>query len=324
LAPILCVGLLIMGLAFVSIAASASENMARILIVPFDIHAEKDQSFLKPAVMDMLYTRLSAEGRTIHVEKMGDRTDPVSAADAISMGQQRNVDYVLFGSITILGARISTDARLVGIAQEKSSLTFNEVGQDQGDIITHIEHLTTRINQTIFGVTKTVEPSPAPKQGSDNVYIHPEKLVIPDITPKAPLPPALPSPAMVIESQADKSEVSLAYWKSDNFSETIQGLSIADIDGDGFNETIFIGGKNIHVYRYQGDRFQEIRKFSHGSFSRLIRVDTADSNQNGKTEIFLTDYISSQQRLKSLVLEWNGQDFDIIAERVGWKRQPFG
>jgi hypothetical protein len=32
----------------------------------------------------------------------------------------------------------------------------------------------------------------------------------------------------------------------------------------------------------------------------------------------VTDYTTSQQRLKSMVLEWNGQDFDIIAEWVGW------
>ena len=32
----------------------------------------------------------------------------------------------------------------------------------------------------------------------------------------------------------------------------------------------------------------------------------------------MTDYISSNQRLKSIVLEWNGQDFAVIDEQTNW------
>ena len=106
------------------------------------------------------------------------------------MGQQQNVDYVLFGSITMLGTMISTDAQLVGVALEKPLLTFNEVGQDQGDIIAHMEHLTTRINETVFGVAKGVVLSPASDPAADDIHTHPEKLVIPGITPETPPAPA--------------------------------------------------------------------------------------------------------------------------------------
>jgi len=47
-------------------------------------------------------------------------------------------------------------------------------------------------------------------------------------------------------------------------------------------------------------------------------VDTADINQNGTPEIFVTDYISSNQRLKSIVLEWNGENFAVIDELPNW------
>ena len=318
LKSILCIGLLLMGSALVATVTASAETLSRILIIPFDIHAEKDQSFLKPAIMDMLYTRLSAENRTVFVEKIAARREPVSAENAISMGLQRNVDYVIIGSITILGTRISTDARFVGVDRKKPLLTFNEVGRNQGDIITHIDHLTTQINESIFGVPKSFETPPAADQGTDDIYIHPEKLLIPGIQPKIPPLPTPSAPAVVIVPQPDKGDVSLSYWKSKIFSVEIQGMSIADVDGDKANETVFIEGKQVHVYQYLGSQLQEIKTFSHGSFNQLIHVDTADINQNGKTEIFLTDYISSQQRLKSVVLEWNGQDFDIITELANW------
>jgi hypothetical protein len=47
-------------------------------------------------------------------------------------------------------------------------------------------------------------------------------------------------------------------------------------------------------------------------------VDTADINQNGIPEIFVTDFISSNQRLKSIALEWNGQEFAVIDEMPNW------
>ncbi len=347
-----CIVLLIIGSAFVASATASAETMSGILIVPFNIHAEKDQSFLKPAITDMLYTRLSAENRTIIVEK-GARTDSVSAADAVSMGRQQNVDYVLFGSITMLGTMISTDARLVGVAREKSLLTFNEVGQDQGDIIAHIDHLTTRINETIFGVVKPVVPPPVSDPASDDIHTHPEKLVIPGMAPQtsdapapsatpAPVPPSAlspstapvptpvpapsmvqeqsepPAPAMVMATGMDKDETLLSFWKSESFSAAFDGISIADIDGDGSNEIVCISRNQVYVYRYQNGRLQEILTFSHKSFTRLIHVDTADINQNGTAEIFVTDYVSSQQRVRSMVLEWNGQDFDIIDDRIDW------
>ena len=185
--------LLTIGSLLAATTTALAETRSGILIIPFNIHAENDQSFLKPAITDMLYTRLSAENRTVLVEKVEALATSVSVEDAIAMGRQQNVDYVLFGSITMLGAMISTDAQLVGVALEKPLLTFNEVGQDQGDIITHMEHLTTRINETVFGVAIAVVPPPASDPVPDDIRTHPEKLVIPGLTPQTPPAPAPPS-----------------------------------------------------------------------------------------------------------------------------------
>jgi hypothetical protein len=98
----------------------------------------------------------------------------------------------------------------------------------------------------------------------------------------------------------------------------IEGLSIADVDGDGSNEVVFVSYNQIFIYRYQNEGLQEIKNISHKSFHRLMFVDTADINHNGTPEIFVTDYISSNQRLKSMVIEWNGKDFAVIAEMPNW------
>ena len=142
----------------------------------------------------MLFTRLSAENRTVLVEKTDTLTAPVSTGDAISMGRDRHVDYVLMGSITMLGTMISTDAQVLSISEAGPVLTFNEAGQDQGDIIAHLDHLTGRINESLFNVAKAIETPPAAAQDTGEVYTHPEKMLIPGIEPKIPPLPAPSAP----------------------------------------------------------------------------------------------------------------------------------
>jgi len=161
-----------------------AENITSILILPFDIHAEKDQSFLTPAIMDMLFTRLTAEGRPVI---MGDpdisagitSTVPISIADAIFQAQQRGADYVVLGSVTLLGNVIRTKAQFIGVAEQKPLVTFDQAGQNQGDIITHIDSFSSQVNVNVFGLGKTIDTLPLPSETGDNIYIHPEKLLIP-------------------------------------------------------------------------------------------------------------------------------------------------
>jgi TolB-like protein len=161
-----------------------AENITSILILPFDIHAEKDQSFLTPAIMDMLFTRLTAEGRPVI---MGDQdispeitsTVSISIGDAIFQAQQRGADYVVLGSVTLLRNVIRTKAQFIGVAEQKPLVTFNQAGQNQGDIIAHIDSFSSQVNVNVFGLGKTIDTLPSPPKTGDNIYIHPEKLIIP-------------------------------------------------------------------------------------------------------------------------------------------------
>ena len=173
----------------------------------------------------------------------------------------------LFGSITMLGTMVSTDAQFFDVVLEKPLLTFNEVGQDQGDIIAHMEHLTTRINETVFGDAKAVAAPPVSgiRSGARR-YSHPsgktgdsrpgaQNTAAPSSAATAPsaalAPPSAPhrrgtngtNDALCsrrgCSPPPDKGEVSLSYWKSESFPEAVEGISIADVDGDGSNEVVF-------------------------------------------------------------------------------------
>jgi hypothetical protein len=114
-----------------------------------------------------------------------------------------------------------------------------------------------------------------------------------------------------LESTAHTDKTSSSIWKSRKFKTQIKGLSIGDVDGDRRNETVFINGKKIFIYRHSADSFEKIREIQGKSYDNFISVDVADINNNGKSEIFVTN-LSGNKRLRSFVLEWNGTQFEKI------------
>ena len=156
-------------IAAISTLASAQENQ-HLLIVPFEIHAADDHDFLKPAVTDMLYSRLVQKDRHASVAKIASPDTVVSLEDAIELGRQQNAHYLIRGSITILDTLISTDARLIDIQTQSVLMSFNQVGQNQGDIITHMEQLAARINEVLS--EKNNRPGSTPNPGDTFARAH--------------------------------------------------------------------------------------------------------------------------------------------------------
>lgn len=280
---------------FFLLPRSFAGEPAKVIVFPFVIHAAADQAFLKQAVMDMLYTRLSGEGRTVVIESQAPMAEspagstPLPDAAAVERGRAQQADYVLVGSLTLLGDAVSTDARLLRTSDQKPLVTFNQSGQGQGAVIEHVDALAARIKQDVFLAAAVPQPAPGAR-------------------PAAPPPPAALAPALG----------ELAYWKSDNFKTEISSLAIGDLDGDDRNETVFVDRSTLYVYRYYGKSFELIETLPDKTHNAYIRVDVADINRNGKAEIFVTNYISSQKRLQSFVLEWNGSSYETLSEKSDW------
>ena len=109
------------GLLFLCTAATAYAAPVRVAILPFAIHAEKDLSFLQGGIIEMLGSRISYKDQ---VEVIGkDETRSVlksiegleGKSRALGVGGKLNADYVLFGSITMLGESVSIDAKMVDV-----------------------------------------------------------------------------------------------------------------------------------------------------------------------------------------------------------------
>jgi len=292
---------------FLISSGAMADKSYRVLVLPMQIHSDKDLGFLKKGVADMLNTRLALEGKVIVIDSqtvyqaLQNTPGPVTEQTAYQLGQQLDADYVVWGSLTILGESISTDARFLEVQTQKPVVTFSQFGKTQGDVIFHIDQFAGQVNETIFGRKTYTYIKEAPPAAESSRRQHPESLWI-------------KSGQQTITGGASGS----GFWKSGRFKTNIVGISIGDVDGDGKTETVSIDARSLEVHRFTDGRLEKIKKIEQPVGNVLIGVDVADINGNGFAEIFVTSFNKAKAGMNSFVLEWNGATFVEIIRDQNW------
>jgi TolB-like protein len=306
--------------------ASGADGPKRLAVVPFKINAEKDLSFLRDGIVDMLTSRLSLEDKVqvIGREQTERAFESVSGtlndSRARSIGAKLGVDYVLFGSLTVFGESVSIDAKMVDVAGTRPPLTFFNQSQGMSSVIPDINAFATDINSKVFGrgpVVARTAPVQTQTQAQvppqQDIHAHPEKMLESGFDEQAQ--PAAGSPFV---SQPQSREVSAKFWKSKNFPAVINGLALGDVYGDGKIETVVALGNEVNVIRTANNRIYETQKVAESGKNNILAVDVADINGNGYAEIFVTALNVQRRGPKSFVLEYNGQKMARITDDSSW------
>ena len=295
-------------------ALTAAIQSGRVAVLPFDIHSEGDLTFLQKGVVDMLSTRLAYEDQVTVVGKQQTRRAlegvplPLTPSTALEVARNLQADYAVTGSLTVFGDSISTDTRFIEVRTGKPLVTFNQYGQSQGEVIYHVNLFAAQINEQVFG-RKTMAYRPPQQQQAavDSSHMHPEKL----------WNGAGGGDVIGYDALHQEHQIAHSLWKSRSFKTHIRGLSAGDVDGDGHREIVFIDDQTVFVYRKLDRRFAKIGEVPGGAQDRFIGVDVADINANGREEIFVTN-VYAGDRMQSFVLEYQGGQFEKIAERENW------
>jgi TolB-like protein len=304
---------------------SAFAKQYRVAIIPFKINAEKDMTFLKDGVFDMLSSRLSS-GEDVEIVGRQETEKVVKTVEGVlnegkarEVGAKLEADYVLFGSLTIFGDSVSIDSKMIDVTGDRETLAFFNQSQGIGEVIPKINNFAGEINEKVFGRVMPSKELPAKQQlqpvQTDNIYAHPEKLVedfgeFENEGKSSDLNPAF----IVTRSQKSSRE----FWKSRNFRELINGIALGDVDSDGKIETVIITPDSVHIYRFENNRLSEIMKIDEDKYKVFIGVDVADINNNGYPEIFITSLNPQRNVINSIVFEYDGKNYIRIVDSCAW------
>ena len=307
---------------------AAAAGPKRIALLPFKINAEKDMSYLKSGIFDMLTSRLTKEGEVSVISRQEAESaftaagspDPITESVARKIGAGLNADYTLFGSITIVGKSASIDAKMVDISGTKPTASFFDQSQDLGGIITKMNQIASQINTAVFGrqaeVAQKAAPAataaPAAKPApAEDIHAHPEKLVKGRGGVEGEGSPFI-MPGTEAQSAFQK------FWRSASFKHLINGLAVGDVDGDGKIETVVATPEQLIIYRAELGKFYTAHEVEQNGSRVNIGLDIADINANGYPEIFVTSLAATRLSIESSVFEYDGKNFIKIVDKSPW------
>lgn len=313
---------------------SANESPVKTLaILPLKINAQKDLSYLKNGIRNMLSSRLAAntgfkisEASLVekHVADSGSFTQPEQVQ---KLGEKIGADYVLTVDLTSIGTSYSLDSKVYCTDGSQPVETYYSSANDENEIIAAVDKLSKDIASRSFkkglqGRDLTAPAVPTVKYPAT-----------PDIptAPSSSFQTAHPDRAFMQPGQFGQPTGSpfirpmgisgnMGFTKTQNLNYSIQGLDIGDVDGDGVDDVVIASTNKIIAYHIIGNRLQKFGEISTLVRNRIISVNLGDVNDNGKAEIYVTaiDWVTPD----SFGVEWQEKDFTYLFKDEKWYVKP--
>lgn len=312
----------------------------RVAIIPFELNAASDLAYLQAGVEAMLASRLGARGGVAVVDRQAVRKamEETGSLDPLVIGPAVGAEVVLKGSVTGLGNVISLDLRAVRTAGEAADERFYATANSPAEVIMAIDQLVVDVGRNMFkgGLRQSgsevrfgpvgparIEPPKPEKDGAEpsgDQSLHPDRL--------------FPGPAATATSAAPASGGGIApaaglpgrpemIGRSQALDLEVQDLDVGDLFGDGSQLVVMAEEHRLRLYRQDGNKLVELEAGKLPAplgFTRVVAVNLADLNGNGRAEIYLSTV--SDFKPYSSVVEWDGKGFVTLSEKQPWYLRP--
>ena len=280
---------------------------ASYVVAPFKVSGPQGYSYLGQAVPSMLTSRLFQQGKFEPAARQDaalKEKAPSSKDAAASMAKKYAADYIVWGSITVMGDQASLDVSALspnGKVWKKASTS------PVNALIGGLQNMADSVNIEVFGRT---DVAPASAAGG----------------------PASPNSAfMMNETHGNVStsgtylNSSLRYQGEESAASQIRsqmlkyecfGSEIADIDGDGKNEVLMLAKRKLYAYTWNGEkRLTQIAEYDLPAVMTPVLVRFF-READGKRYIILTGSDENERTAISEVLTFSNGKFHTVVKFI--------
>lgn len=309
----------LLGLAIVAglLALGPTAGLAadvRVGVLPWKVNAASEMGFVRDAMLDMLSTRVgSAElhgGGTPRVvrsdllkETLGKGAGNESAdAAAARVGKALKLDYVLYGSLTVLGESLSLDAKLLDVGKGKVT-PFYSRGKGLDSVLAMSDKLSAEVVASISGVkpgapaSKAVEPAGG-------------------VTPAPVTAPAAGAPEGGFIVKSKKEARKADFIKSKKLDGAFLAAAVADLDRDGTKEIFLLEKSSVVVGLIEDGAFRVLREIKTGTAVINVSITAVDSDGDGSPEVYVSGV--SGERASSFAVEHTGGEYRVTITGIDW------
>ena len=137
------------------------QQSIRVVILPFEVYAQEDLSYLKQQIPEVIKTQLEQEGARILIldqetlASRGFRTDSPAAIRQI--GVETGGSYVIWGSLTWLGQNFSLDAKMLPAKKVEDPHVFSAEGEGVENLPATVKALVQQMSLKLFKRETIVE-----------------------------------------------------------------------------------------------------------------------------------------------------------------------
>lgn len=312
-------GLLILCLGIIAgpSAALAAEKVYAVL--PFAVNGPAEYQYLSKGLQDMLSSRLYWKDRARPIAKLPASLPPsqqLSPEQAQGVLSQLKVDYLVWGSVTVMGNDASIDLRVV----DNQGGSWPQGGTVKLDnLISSLESIARKVSAEAFGRANDGAMASS-GGGAERVNA---------------MNPAL------VHNEADQSKEfylnpqfryagdaqSEGRIRSQGLRFSAIGMVADDFDGDGTSECVIIDDHNVHAYRFDTDnRLQQLHVYEGSVSLQNLYISAIDITGDGRKEIIVSAVRVSRSggagdtheeyEPRSYVLGFDGGRLTLIKDRI--------
>lgn len=290
--------------ALVMVACVATESHAAAktyAALPFTVNGPAGYTYLERAIPQMLNSRLYLKGEfePISADAMAGMKAPTSEAEAASTQKALGVDYIIWGSATVVGDSCSLDTTV----RDASGKVWPQVSEGKvNDLIPSLQKTSDSISASAFGrqiaAADTTTATQSVNQMNNNIVVNQT-----NANQQVYLNPQFRYQGEAVNETRLRTNV-LPY--------AARGMIVYDFNNDGENEIVLLEEDFVEAYRWNGGQLVSAGKYKQSPSLENININNIDLDRDGRDELIITAVDDEDNEPHSYVLKYDGENFEAI------------